>query len=172
LAWPVSNSEGRLLMNRQIAVLLLATYVALVTLITAAVSAAGDKATQAQRVIGHGQIRFAGAGPELWALRYRRQRRVARTFARELASRLDRVVWLVDAFQCIHRYEGSWTANTGNGYRGGLQMGTSEWSRYGAGFAPRADQATPAEQIAAAIAYHDQAGFGPWPQTSRMCGLR
>ncbi|HXH87243.1 MAG TPA: hypothetical protein VNI55_01370, partial [Gaiellaceae bacterium] len=30
--------------------------------------------------------------------------------------------WLVNGFLCIHRYEGAWNANTGNGYFGGLQM--------------------------------------------------
>ena len=29
---------------------------------------------------------------------------------------------LHDSFLCIHRYEGSWDANTGNGYYGGLQI--------------------------------------------------
>src|SRR5439155_1969022 len=30
--------------------------------------------------------------------------------------------FLRDAFLCIHRYEGGWSSNTGNGYYGGLQM--------------------------------------------------
>jgi hypothetical protein len=34
--------------------------------------------------------------------------------------------WLVQA-QCIHRHEGSWTANTGNGYFGGMQFAKTTW---------------------------------------------
>ena len=32
--------------------------------------------------------------------------------------------WLVQA-RCIHRHEGPWTANTGNGYYGGMQFAAS-----------------------------------------------
>ena len=78
----------------------------------------------------------------------------------------------MSAFECVHRYEGSWTANTGNGYRGGLQFGSAEWQRYGGRYAPSGlNLASPAEQIAAGIAYHAVAGFWPWPQTARACGL-
>src|SRR5574340_828384 len=34
--------------------------------------------------------------------------------------------WLAQA-QCIHRHEGSWTANTGNGYFGGMQIAPATW---------------------------------------------
>ena len=34
--------------------------------------------------------------------------------------------WLAQA-QCIHRHEGSWTANTGNGYFGGMQFAAVTW---------------------------------------------
>lgn len=155
-------------MSRQAAVILLAAYVAVLTLVVAAVSAASSTA---ERVIGHGQIRYKGAGPELWAMRWRRQRRLTMSLRRTLTARVSRVVWLVDAFQCIHRGEGSWGANTGNGYRGGLQFGSREWQRYGGNFASRADLASPSEQITAAIAYHADAGFSPWPNTARACGL-
>jgi len=125
-----------------------------------------------RRDIGRGQIRFDGHGPEWWAARYRRERAKTHRLVRLMAARLDRVVWIVNAFQCIHSYEGSWSANTGNGYYGGLQFGYGEWRRFGGQFAPRADMASPAEQIAAGIAYHSVAGFGPWPLTARRCGLR
>ena len=39
-----------------------------------------------QRVVGHGQIRFDGAGPEKWARRYHREQRLVR----ELRQRLRR----------------------------------------------------------------------------------
>ena len=34
--------------------------------------------------------------------------------------------WLAQA-QCIHRHEGSWSANTGNGYYGGMQFAAATW---------------------------------------------
>lgn len=61
---------------------------------------------------------------------------------------------------------GDWTANTGNGYFGGLQMTPAFWRQYGGlAYAPRPDLATPAEQIAVA----ERAGSrAPWP----TCGNR
>jgi hypothetical protein len=123
------------------------------------------------RVVGYGQTRFDGAGPERWASRYRRERRTVMQLRLLLAGRLDRLVYLVQSFECIHEHEGAWSANTGNGFAGGLQFGASEWQRFGGGFAPRADLASPAEQVAAAITYHAVAGFAPWPTTAHACGL-
>lgn len=36
--------------------------------------------------------------------------------------------WLAQAM-CIHRHEGPWTANTGNGYFGGMQFRPATWLR-------------------------------------------
>src|SRR5438876_5647928 len=44
-----------------------------------------------------------------------------RRLARALIVRARRPPHL-SQWLCIHHYEGSWTANTGNGYYGGLQM--------------------------------------------------
>ena len=161
-------------MSRRFAITVLAIYT-----LTLAAAAAGRatldrvlaSSRSASRVVGYGQIRYGGAGPELWALRFRRERRAVLTLRHQLAARLDRIVYLVTAFQCIHSYEGSWTANTGNGYRGGLQFGSREWRLYGGRYAASADQASPSEQIAAGITYHAVAGFYPWPNSARMCGL-
>jgi hypothetical protein len=83
--------------------------------------------------------------------------------------------WLGDAFQCIHRFEGAWDANTGNGYYGGLQMDLSFQSRYGARYLGRYGTADRwpvwAQLDAAARAYHAGRGFQPWPNTARACGL-
>jgi hypothetical protein len=83
--------------------------------------------------------------------------------------------YLVSAFTCIHRYEGAWNANTGNGYYGGLQMDVSFQSRYGSDFLRRwgtADGWPAWAQIQAAVrAYQSGRGFGPWPNTARACGL-
>jgi hypothetical protein len=38
--------------------------------------------------------------------------------------------WLVQA-HCIHVKEGAWTANTGNGYYGGMQFAAQTWKRVG-----------------------------------------
>lgn len=35
--------------------------------------------------------------------------------------------WLAQA-QCIHHHEGAWTANTGNGYFGGMQFAAATWT--------------------------------------------
>jgi hypothetical protein len=77
-------------------------------------------------------------------------------------------------FLCIHRYEGSWTAHTGNGYFGGLQMNAVFQRSYGPELFQRkgtADRWLPLEQIWVAERAWKVRGFRPWPQTARMCGL-
>jgi hypothetical protein len=62
---------------------------------------------------------------------------------------------------------GDWSINTGNGYYGGLQFYQPTWEGYGGlEFAPRADLASPAEQIAVAERVLDGQGIGAWP----VCG--
>jgi LysM repeat protein len=63
---------------------------------------------------------------------------------------------------------GNWSINTGNGYYGGLQFSASTWSAYGGGaYAPRADLASPAEQIAVAERVLAGQGIGAWPTCGR-----
>lgn len=82
---------------------------------------------------------------------------------------------LRDAFLCIHRYEGAWGSNTGNGYYGGLQMDVAFQTVYGSDFLARwgtADNWPAWAQVEAAVrAYRSGRGFGPWPNTARACGL-
>jgi hypothetical protein len=82
---------------------------------------------------------------------------------------------LRSAFMCIHRYEGAWNANTGNGYYGGLQMNVGFMERYGSGFLERwgtADHWPPWAQLEASVrAYLAGRGFAPWPNTAAACGL-
>ncbi|KOX02415.1 transglycosylase family protein [Streptomyces sp. NRRL B-3648] len=67
---------------------------------------------------------------------------------------------------------GNWSINTGNGYYGGLQFTQSTWEAYGgARYAPRADRATRAEQIAVAEKVLDGQGPGAWPVCSVQAGL-
>jgi hypothetical protein len=84
-------------------------------------------------------------------------------------------LWLTDAFVCIHGGEGAWTANTGNGYYGGLQLSYGFMRSYGSDFLRRwgtADRWPPWAQIAASVrAYRAGRGFLPWPNTARACGL-
>lgn len=64
---------------------------------------------------------------------------------------------------------GNWQINTGNGYYGGLQFSASTWSAYGGtSHAPRADLASPAQQIAVAEKVLVGQGVGAWP----TCGRR
>jgi hypothetical protein len=83
--------------------------------------------------------------------------------------------FLQDAFLCIHRFEGAWNSNTGNGYYGGLQMDVSFQSRYGGDYVVRwgtADNWPAWAQLQTAVrAYRAGLGFWPWPNTARACGL-
>jgi hypothetical protein len=82
---------------------------------------------------------------------------------------------LSSAFLCIHRYEGAWDSNTGNGYYGGLQMDRRFQSLYGAEYVAKwgtADNWPAWAQLQAAVrAYRAGRGFYPWPNTARACGL-
>jgi hypothetical protein len=67
---------------------------------------------------------------------------------------------------------GRWHINTGNGYYGGLQFSRSTWRAFGgAKYAPRADQASRAEQVAIAEKTLRAQGWGAWPACSRKLGL-
>ncbi|MFK4144840.1 transglycosylase family protein [Streptomyces sp. NPDC004065] len=67
---------------------------------------------------------------------------------------------------------GDWSVNTGNGYYGGLQFTRSTWEAYGGTrYAPRADLATRAQQIAVAEKVLDGQGPGAWPVCSVRAGL-
>jgi nucleoid-associated protein YgaU len=67
---------------------------------------------------------------------------------------------------------GNWHINTGNGFYGGLQFVQSTWVGYGGrAYAPRADLATKAQQIAIAQRVLAAQGPGAWPVCSRRAGL-
>jgi Transglycosylase-like domain len=78
-------------------------------------------------------------------------------------------------WQCIHRHEGGWRSNTGNGYYGGLQMDIAFQRHYGSWLLRKkgtADRWTPIEQMwIAERAHRSGVGFFPWPNTARSCGL-
>ncbi|MFJ5799540.1 transglycosylase family protein [Streptomyces decoyicus] len=63
---------------------------------------------------------------------------------------------------------GRWHINTGNGYHGGLQIDLATWRAYGGHrYAPRADLATRAEQIAIGKRIVRDRGLSAWPNCAR-----
>ncbi len=134
------------------------------------------------KVDGHGvrwwanRARRNGAG-----LRWQKQRAEKHAAALKklragLRERVDVGPYGVAAgLLCIHTHEGAWDANTGNGYYGGLQMDYSFMRAYGGEFLTSlgtADRWPPHIQVAVAMrAYYSGRGFGPWPNTRRMCGI-
>jgi hypothetical protein len=72
---------------------------------------------------------------------------------------------------CIRQHEsgGNYATNTGNGYYGAYQFALSTWRALGGVGLP--SSAPPAVQDAMAQKLQAMAGWGQWPQTSRMCGV-
>lgn len=61
---------------------------------------------------------------------------------------------------------GNWSANTGNGFYGGLQFTQPSWDAAGGGqYAPRADLASPYQQALTAEQLLQMQGPGAWPNT-------
>ena len=115
--------------------------------------AAAKKISVKQRIAGVG---IAGAATIVGG--------IATGGSAKAASVWDRVA------QC--ESSGNWHINTGNGYYGGLQFVQSTWVGYGGrAYAPRADLATKAEQIAVARRVLASQGPGAWPVCSRRAGL-
>lgn len=80
--------------------------------------------------------------------------------------------WTVwdDLAQC--EASGDWSANTGNGYYGGLQFADSTWrANGGEEFAPRADLATREQQIVVGERLRSHSGWSPWPGCASKLGL-
>ncbi|TLQ45481.1 LysM peptidoglycan-binding domain-containing protein [Streptomyces marianii] len=67
---------------------------------------------------------------------------------------------------------GDWSANLGNGYYGGLQMSQEIWEAYGGtAYAPRADLASPSEQISVAEMVLAAQGASAWQSCGSITGL-
>jgi resuscitation-promoting factor RpfA len=67
---------------------------------------------------------------------------------------------------------GNWNTDTGNGFFGGLQFWHPTWLEFGGlEYAPRADLATPEQQIAIAEEVLREQGWGAWPECARKLGL-
>ncbi len=68
---------------------------------------------------------------------------------------------------------GDWSANTGNGYVGGLQFLPRTWDSHGgSAFAPSAHAATRDQQIEVAERVLDSQGWTAWPACSAVLGLQ
>ncbi|MFF4212553.1 transglycosylase family protein [Streptomyces sp. NPDC001796] len=67
---------------------------------------------------------------------------------------------------------GSWSADTGNGRYGGLQLTQDEWDKYGGlDYAPSPDQASRSQQIAVAEKVLAARGVGVWGTCGLLNGL-
>ena len=68
---------------------------------------------------------------------------------------------------------GNWATNTGNGFSGGVQFTQSTWTANGGGkFAPQAWQASKEQQMEVANNVLKTQGWGAWPPSARVPGLR
>jgi hypothetical protein len=67
---------------------------------------------------------------------------------------------------------GQWSADSGNGYYGGLQISQADWEKYGGlTYASSADEASRSQQIAIAEKLLDDQGLTPWPTCGPLSGL-
>jgi hypothetical protein len=67
---------------------------------------------------------------------------------------------------------GSWSANNGNGYYGGLAISQDDWDKYGGlQYADSADQASRSQQIAVAEKILAGKGTTPWATCALLSGL-
>ncbi|MGW5428196.1 transglycosylase family protein [Streptomyces sp. NPDC004059] len=67
---------------------------------------------------------------------------------------------------------GSWSADSGNGYYGGLQISQEDWDEYGGTqYAESADQASRSQQIAVAEKILADQGTKPWAMCALTAGL-
>ena len=67
---------------------------------------------------------------------------------------------------------GSWSADSGNGYYGGLQMSLDDWAKYGGtDYAATPDQASRSQQIAVAEKILADQGTKPWRTCALLAGL-
>jgi hypothetical protein len=67
---------------------------------------------------------------------------------------------------------GSWSADNGNGYYGGLQISHEDWAKYGGiRYAENADQASRSQQIAVAERILADQGTTPWATCALLSGM-
>jgi len=97
----------------------------------------------------------------------------------QAAERHPSAAWLAQA-QCVHRHEGSWSANTGNGYFGGMQIAPATWLAMNGplvtAFAHPGDAAFPFTvlprvqlHVAWLVWLHDGRTWRSWGAVGRSC---
>jgi len=127
-----------------------------------------------QRVMGRLPSPTTDRARGVAALDYRRWELSVWTRRARRARRLANHPPHLQAWLCIHHYEGDWRDPNGP-YYGGLQMDLEFQRTYGGSLLRHkgtADHWTPLEQIwVAERAYESGRGFYPWPNTARYCGL-
>lgn len=68
---------------------------------------------------------------------------------------------------------GNWQADTGNGFKGGLQFTPSTWKSFGGGeYAASPENASKQQQIEVAKKVQDQQGWKAWPSCTKKLGWR
>jgi transglycosylase-like protein len=94
--------------------------------------------------------------------------RSATARGRSVASTANKTAW--DRLAHCESTQ-NWAANTGNGFKGGLQFTDSTWRSFGGGqYARSADKASREEQIAVAKKVQAAQGWSAWPSCSRKLG--
>jgi hypothetical protein len=133
-----------------------------------------DETWKWQDVMFSSRIPYGGYAERTHSLRYSRSVLSMWTQRAIQARRQAQHPPRLEAWLCIHRYEGSWT-DPNAPYYGGLQMDIGFMAAYGSRLLRTkgtADHWTPLEQIwVAERAYESGRGFYPWPTTARYCGL-
>ena len=67
----------------------------------------------------------------------------------------------------------NWAADTGNGFKGGLQFTDSTWKEFGGKqFATHPQDASREEQIAVAKKVQKEQGWAAWPTCTKKLGFR
>lgn len=67
----------------------------------------------------------------------------------------------------------NWDADTGNGFKGGLQFTQSTWKAFGGTkYASSPDQASRQQQIAVAKKVQEEQGWKAWPTCTKKLGMR
>jgi hypothetical protein len=125
-----------------------------------------------------GTLRFFRHHPALARTRVgRREVRRARVWVtvirRELAETRAQLVpaWFVQPILCVHSGESRDWHISNPPYANGLQFTLQSWEAVG-GTAASWRWASPAEQMYRAYRLWLIQGWGAWPNTSRVCGLR
>ena len=66
----------------------------------------------------------------------------------------------------------NWDADTGNGFKGGLQFTQSTWKAFGGSkYASSPDEASREQQIAVAKKVQAEQGWNAWPTCSKKLGM-